>query len=334
MRMLPEGLRPALYVRDDDYRLSFLQGNFVTLTNLSEEDVERIIEQHLSPLNVSLHAVDAAVRERMMGRNHARGLEVVEQLHAAGIEFHAQIVLMPGINDGAVLEETLAWVRARPHITCCGIVPYGYTRYAVLQQGFDTPESARVVIEQVEAYGPRIQLADEFYLKAYKGEVLAHLPAAEYYAGFALYEDGIGMLRHFADTFASEHGNARFSSEKNVAVIVAGEQPGAVIVTGEAFAAFLLELYEAAAVEPPQILPVRNNFFGGNIDVAGLLTAEDILQQVNKTGDGSSSYLLPPAMFNDDGLTLDGKTIEDIKEAVHLSMSLKPVLSDAEARGG
>ncbi|MBR2521525.1 MAG: DUF512 domain-containing protein, partial [Coriobacteriales bacterium] len=129
MGMLPKGMRPSLYLRDDDYRLSFLQGNFVTLTNVADDELERIIAMDLSPLHVSLHAIDARAREELMGPNHQRGLDVVEALVDAGIEFHAQIVLCPGINDGEVLEETLQWVLDRPEVLSIGIVPVGYTDF-------------------------------------------------------------------------------------------------------------------------------------------------------------------------------------------------------------
>lgn len=302
MKMLPKGMRPSLYVRDDDYRLSFLHGNFVTLTNLTDEDVERIIAQHLSPLNVSLHAVESVVREQMMGRNQARGIQVLEHLLEAGIEFKAQVVLMPGINDGDVLAETLAWILKRPNITATGIVPYGYTRYAALQRGFDTPESARAVIRQVEQLAPRVQLADEFYLKAWPGEVLAHLPGATYYGDFPLIEDGIGMVRQFVDSVESQEDASAFVNEDNI------------LVTGEAFAAVLHELLPE---QQESILSITNNFFGGNVDVAGLLTAEDIVEQVLALDvpRETQRLLLPSALFNDDGLTLDNKTAASLGEA-------------------
>jgi len=167
MKMLPSGMRPALYLRDDDYRLSFLQGNFVTLSNLSAADLQRIVAMHLSPLHVSLHAVTPAIREQLMGRNHQQGLDALEQLLAAGIEFHAQMVLMPGINDGAELERSLDWLAARPQFISTGIVPYGYTRHARLQTGY-TPQQAAAVIAQV---GERPGEAPNYSLSPNSGPV-------------------------------------------------------------------------------------------------------------------------------------------------------------------
>jgi putative radical SAM enzyme (TIGR03279 family) len=306
MRMLPKGMRPTLYVRDDDYRLSFLHGNFVTLTNLSDEDIERVIRMRLSPLHVSLHAVDPAVRRHMMGSNHARGIEMLEQLLAAGIEFKAQIVLMPGVNDGAVLDETLIWIAARPGITATGVVPYGHTRYARVQQGFDAPESARAIIRQLEHLAPQVQLADEFYLKAWPGALPAHLPAASYYGEFPLLEDGIGMVRQFVDRYGTEP-----------VPVGLGTQEEHLLVTGEAFAAVLHELWPAYR---QHILPIKNDFFGGNVDVAGLLTAKDIIRQA--AHHKALELVLPSAMFNDEGLTLDDKTAADIAEALDTTVAV------------
>jgi len=331
MRMLPEGMRPSLSVRDDDYRLSFLHGNFVTLTNLSDTEVQRIIDMRLSPLNVSLHAIDPELRKQMIGDNHSRGIEVLEQLLQADIEFKAQIVLMCGINDGAVLDETLAWIAERPGIKATGVVPYGYTRYAKIQQGFDTAESALELIRHMDQSAPKVQLADEFYIKAWPGEVLRHLPPAEYYDGYPLLADGIGMLRSWIDGP---------DSDALLASLEAYEEQ--MVVTGEAFGAVLHEFWPEYS---NRILPIKNNYFGGNVDVAGLLTATDIIEQValhmqtddrgrsslqgrphraaptcvQRDNHGRSSLqglLLPAEMFNDDGLTLDNKRAADIAEAL------------------
>ena len=172
----PRGLRRALYLRDDDYRLSFLQGNFVTLTNLSDDDVERIAEQHLSPLYVSLHAVDQAVRDQLVCAREDRALERFDELLDEGIELHVQIVLVPGVNDGAVLQETLTWLAEREGVLSVGIVPLGYTAHQERFKGsFESADDASAVIADVvpwqEAMRDRdgctwVYLADEFYLNA------------------------------------------------------------------------------------------------------------------------------------------------------------------------
>jgi putative radical SAM enzyme (TIGR03279 family) len=202
---LPDGLRRSLYVRDDDYRLSFLAGNFVTLTNLSDYDVDRIIEQRLSPLHVSLHAVDDDVRRRLMCPGvEDRTLEFVDRLTAAGIELHIQFVLVPGVNDDDVLERSLEWLEARPDIVSVGVVPVGATRFQTrISTAYDTPEACAAVLGQVARWAERMRVdrgvgwvyaADEFYLQA--GETL---PSWDDYDGFPQFENGIGMARAFLD---------------------------------------------------------------------------------------------------------------------------------------
>ena len=177
MTMLPKGGRSTLYIRDDDYRLSFLQGNFVTLTNLTDKDVQNVIQRNMSPMNVSVHAVSPDVRRRMMGRNAQRGMDVLEAIMAAGIEIHAQIVLCPGMNDGEELEKTLRFCEEHEQITSLGIVPLGFTKH---QNRFswsysDKPELARETITMIRPYQDRayerfgrhtFQMSDEFYLDA------------------------------------------------------------------------------------------------------------------------------------------------------------------------
>jgi len=153
MTQLPPGLRPALYIRDDDYRLSFLQGNFVTLTNLTDADVERISEQQLSPLYVSLHSVDPEVRARLVCAHEDRALERFDQLLDAGIDLHVQIVLVPGVNDGDQLDRTLTWLAEREGVESVGIVPLGYTRHQqTFKVGFEDRIAAALVIEQVQRW--------------------------------------------------------------------------------------------------------------------------------------------------------------------------------------
>ena len=176
MTQLPTGLRRALYLRDDDYRLSFLQGNFVTLTNLSDADVDRIVEQRLSPLYVSLHAVEPEVRAKLVCAREDRALERFDELLDGGIELHVQIVLVPGVNDGDELEGTLAWLAEREGVASVGVVPLGYTAHQERFAQFVRPTGGRrAVIDQVEPWHDAMRerdgagwvyLADEFYLAA------------------------------------------------------------------------------------------------------------------------------------------------------------------------
>lgn len=312
MKMLPPGMRRTLYMRDDDYRLSFLQGNFVTLTNVGDADVERIVSHALSPLNVSLHAVTPEVRARLMGRNAQRGLDALEQILDGGIEVHAQIVLCPGENDGDELVRTLDFIEARPLITSLGIVPLGFTRHQrTFTESFNDPARARAVIDAVRPYQlrsreqtgrTRYQLADEFYLMA-----RVDPPQAEEYDGYPQYYDGIGMVRSFID-----EGDAILADAAGMAGLAAAavrlEASGlrALLVSGEASARVVTRFVEATPVgRLTQVVAVRNDYFGGNVNVTGLLCACDVLAQLPEDLCGSV-VLLPDIMLNSDRLTLDG----------------------------
>lgn len=399
MAMLPAGMRSTLYLRDDDYRLSFLQGNFVSLSNMQDEDIERVISMSLSPLHVSLHAIDPDVRRKLIGPNHARGLKVLETLLDAGIEFHAQIVLVPNVNDAKVLDETLDWVRAHKNILSVGIVPLGFTKFQNrFSRSFGERNEALAVIEQVAKHQTRwrkergctgIHLADEFYLAAFPNDVEDHLPPDEYYDGYPQFADGIGMLRTLIDDWASIDweefsadplSDAPESSAQGSDVQILGAQgssdqesdvqvPGAqgssaqvagalgsstheyLLVCGEALAPVLSRLIgsKAQTANRLKVLPVKNNFFGGNVDVSGLLTASDVLSALSNlnsqsagvlpsvdsdptpplpttnnnptaalpTADNNSTVtlptvVLPQAMFNDDGLSLDNSDAAEI----------------------
>ena len=225
MRQLPDDMRSSLTLRDDDFRLSFLSGTFVTLTNLKPEDEARIIEQHISPLRVSLHASEPELRRRMIGKHAAHGLAALERLLAAGIEAHAQIVLMPGVNDGDALRETLEWAWERPGINGVGIVPLGFTKHqTALHESFTTPEAARGVIDVIAPFqqraraergGPWVFAADEFYVNAFGADTPARIPPASDYGDYDMFEDGIGIVRSYVDEFEEvcENGLAARAAE-------------------------------------------------------------------------------------------------------------------------
>ena len=317
MGMLPKHLRTTLYIRDDDYRLSFLQGNFVTLTNLTDDDVANVVDKHLSPMNVSLHAVTPEVRQRLIGRNAQRGLDVLEKFIDAGIEIHAQIVLCPGINDGAELDRTLSFCEAHPEVTSLAVVPLGYTKYARnFHSSFsDNPDAARAVIAQVEPYQERarkrcgrtvFQLSDEFYLDAG-----LPVPQAEAYDGYPQYYDGIGMLRSYLDDAAECLAN---ETEPLARVRRALDAEGLdlVVLSGKAAAQTVASFVERAPLNG-RVCAVRNDFFGGNVDVTGLMCVCDILAQLPECLDGTL-VVVPNVMFNADGLTLDGSSQQDLEE--------------------
>lgn len=313
MAMLPREARATLTVRDDDYRLSFLQGNFVTLTNVSDEEAERIVSCGLSPMNVSIHAVTPEVRRSLIGRHADRGIEVLERLLQGGIEVHAQIVLCPGINDGAELAATLDWVEARPGITSLAVVPLGYTKHSrrFKRSYSDDVEASRAVIRVIEPYQrraretlgiTRFQLSDEFYVDA-----RVEVPPAETYDGYPQFYDGIGMLRSFLDEAALV---ARERAGELALVDQSLTQGGLrlVLVCGEA-AAETIDVF-AQILSPSgraRVRAIRNDYFGGDVNVTGLIVSEDLLAQLPDDLSGTL-VVLPEVMFNFDKLTLDGDT--------------------------
>lgn len=290
---LPAGLRPSLYVRDDDYRLSFLSGNFVTLTNVSDDDVERIVEQHLSPLHVSVHAVSPEVRVRLLCPTVSDdALSVLDELLAGGIEVHVQVVLVPGVNDGAVLEETLTYLEGREGVLSVGCVPMAFTAHQSRWDSSYDSESAARVLRQVASWQTRMRAsrgvgwvyaADEFFLLA--GEAL---PPAEAYDGFPQYENGIGMASAFLDEFRPR----------------TVPSDGYVLVTGTLFAPLLRRTLDDAGWKAVRVLPVTNRLFGGNVGVAGLLGGNDIVSAIREDG-GKATYYVPDVVINSDGLLLD-----------------------------
>ena len=318
MGMLPKESRKSLSIRDDDYRLSFLQGNFVTLTNMKDDEVEDAIDKMLSPMNVSLHAITPEVRRKLIGRNAPRGIEVLERFMDAGIEIHAQIVLCPGLNDGDELKATLDWVEAHEQITSLAIVPLGFTKYSSrFDRSFsDDPEASRAVVRLLEPYQARarktlgitrFQLSDEFYIDAG-----LPVPAAETYDGFPQFYDGIGMLRSFmdeCDAVARERAN-EISHVKDALrnasmrlLVISGE---AALSTFERFSALFNGDGPCAATQA-----IENRYFGGNVNVTGLICSCDLLDQLEDDL-SNTIVLLPDVMFNYDGLTLDGESREHV----------------------
>ena len=333
MTQLPKGLRPSLYLRDDDYRLSFLQGNFVTLTNLSDQDVDRIVTQRISPLYVSFHAIDDAVRSRLIGRNHQAGVERFQQLTDAGIQVHVQIVLVPGVNDGDELDRTLEFLQERrTAVLTVGIVPVAHTDHGALgvngvaladlqggkQPCYSDQLSAARVIQHVQRYQFEsraqteetwVHLADEFYINAQ-----APFPQVEWYDDFPQYENGIGIVISFAQDVRE-----RFQDLTDALETIPQESDAATVVVGElAIGTMLGALSALKAGGRVRVLPVKNRFFGGNLSVTGLLTGGDIASAIAYDAAHCAkptTYLVPDIIFNVDGVTLDDMSAPEIAES-------------------
>jgi len=321
LKGMPPGLRPSLYVPDDDYRLSFLFGNFITLTNLDESDWHRLAEQRLSPLYVSIHATDLALRCRLMGNSSAPDvLAQIRHLAALGIQVHAQIVLVPGWNDGEHLEHSVADLTALyPAVQSIAIVPVGLTRYHRGRLRLYTPGEARAILTRVapwqadfrRRYGVTLVYpSDEWYLLA--GQPL---PTAETYDGFPQIENGVGLVRQFLDEWRAVRHNVKSTRHNAECTMVCGTLVAPLMqkVAGE------LSALTGTAVN---VQPVVNEFFGETVTVSGLLTGQDVIAALRSHRLGNL-LLLPRAMFDAAGeRTLDDLSLDDIRAALGLPVAM------------
>jgi putative radical SAM enzyme (TIGR03279 family) len=326
IHQLPRGLRKSLYVKDDDYRLSFLHGNYITLSDLDEAALARIVEQHLSPLYVSVHATDPALRHQLLGRprHSAEILPRMERLAKAGIRMHAQIVLCPGLNDGEQLRRTVFdLVPIHPHVTTVAVVPVGLTRHRERLPALRTltADEARRLVDAVESWQSAflaaldtrfVFLADEIYLLAGRD-----VPSSGAYEGFPVQEDGIGLVRRFEDEFVRACRRMRRSVPGAGGSAGIGRPPvkSVTIVTGEMYGPRLAALVDA--LDEPRgrvrVAPVPNELLGRGIGVAGLLCGRDIqrhLASLDRLGD---EILVPSVTVRDgDRVFLDDLTPADL----------------------
>ncbi len=317
---MPKGVRSSLNVKDDDWRMSFIMGNYVTLTNVSDEEFQRIIERRVSPIYVSVHATDPDLRTRIM-RNPSAGriMERLTALKAAGLHFHAQIVLCRGLNDGEVLLRSLSDLSSlAPSCSSVAIVPVGVTKYRdglPVLKTFD-PDQSRTVIESIESlqktylerFGTRFAfLSDEWYLNA--GMTL---PETEAYESFDQIENGVGLLRTFEEEFRYALSERTACTEKRIASIAGGT----------AAYPFFRELYRELkpyGIET-DLHPVPNRWFGGNVHVAGLVTGSDLISEL-KGKKLQDPLLIPHNMLREsEDVFLDGMSLADVEKALGLSI--------------
>ena len=360
---LPKGLRKSLYLKDDDYRLSFLYGNFTTLTRFTEADLERVVTERLSPLHVSIHATDPEIRSRML-RNPRGGMSLrwLRALLDHGITVHGQIVVCPGVNDGAVLADTLAGVLDQyPELASIACVPLGLSRFNTEPaMRMHTPDEANAVVDTVHDWqdiflttvGHRMVFAaDEYYLMTGRP-----FPPAATYAGFDMHEDGIGMARTFSMEFTGEVDTpvgpqsgffawvdgapaAGYRAPRNPAgdtglrgcgegtgdsgeatssSVLLRPRPDAPIgiLTGEFGAQVLAPLVADLGRDDIRIIPVRNEFFGGNTAVTGLMVGEDIARTL-RDEPLTHRYLLPDVCLSE-GRFLDGTSVDALPRSVEV----------------
>lgn len=311
---LPPGLRKNLYIRDDDYRLSFTYGNFATLSNVKERDIARILEYRLSPLYVSVHATNWEARKVLL--NNPRVPNIVEQLTRlaeGGIQFHSQMVVVPGLNDGAVLEESLTdlW-NMGDAVLSAAVVPVGITQFSHLYTGEPLSlEKARELLAHVERWGERARRergetwvfgSDELYLLAGRD-----LPGPEHYGDFAQIENGIGSITSL---------RLRVAEGLSDLPRLDGMRIG--VVTGKATADLMPELLEKmtrATGAHFELIPMENSLFGPTITTAGLLVGADIERALSTRGDLDLA-LIPAESINEDRIFLDDVAFDELRESL------------------
>ena len=316
----PHDARPSLFIKDEDVRLSFLYGNYTTMTSITEDEMKRIVEQRLSPQYVSVHATDLDVRAYLLGIDKQRAdiSSKVQRLLDAGIEVHAQVVLCPGINDGKVLEKTIFDLAAEyPRITSVAIVPLGLTRYNTDERLTRvTPEFCRNVIDQVGAIQKKLQaeigtnfalLGDEIYLRAGR-----RIPGRSHYGDYPQIEDGVGMVRSFANEFANLV--RRLERDEQIAL---SRKPGT-IITGTLFAPVLTNMIDKLNTRfgtRLSVEPLENSYFGGDVSVAGLLTGQDLVHARERF---SGEFVLIPRQMlkSDEAIMLDGMKLAEVARAL------------------
>ncbi len=327
---LPEGMRESLYFKDDDSRMSFLFGNYITLTNLTEHEIERIIKLHISPVNVSVHTTDPELRCKMMGNRFAGdSLKHLWRFCEAGIDVNCQLVLCPGYNDGSALEKSLNDLIRFPSIKSIALVPVGLTghREGLCElKPFDKQSASRVVDitteigdKTVEMYGERrVFAADEFYILAQ-----CPMPEAEFYGDFLQLENGVGMWAMLENE--CEEAIDDFEGPATRRKIT--------VATGEAAYPLMRNIVDKASKKwhnlECEVVAVKNNFFGGKITVTGLVTGTDIIEQLKGKISGDELLISSSMLRHEGDMFLDSVTVENVEKA--LNVKLKAVDSDGWA---
>ena len=317
---MPPGMRRTLYFKDDDSRLSFLQGNYVTLTNMSEQDIRRIIRYRLEPINISFHTTDPELRCRMLNNRFAgEALKKVDMLCQGGIEMNGQIVLCKGINDGEKLEASIRDLTGYlPLLKSVSVVPVGLTRFrdGLCDLAPFTKEDAREVLSVIHRWQDEIfsrcgthfiHAGDEWYLLA--GE---ELPEADRYDGYLQLENGVGMLRLLMDEFAAGFEKLSGDSRKRRVSIATGMLAAPCI---RAMAEKIREKYPNVRA---QVFPIRNDFFGERITVSGLVTGQDLIAQLSGQ-DLGEELLIPCNMLKaDEDIFLDDVSAKELSDALQV----------------
>ncbi len=324
---LPKGMRETVYFKDDDTRLSFLQGNYVTLTNMNDEEIDRLIDMRVSPINISVHTTNPELRCKMLNNRFAgKCFDIMKKLYKNKIMMNCQIVLCPDVNDKEHLESSLNDMASLyPYVNSISVVPVGLTKYrdGLYPLKPFNKESSKEVVEQVEKIqdklykklGTRlVYLSDEFYINAD-----LPIPCAQCYEGFPQIENGVGLVASIREEF--DHAITYVKKSNNNRRVI--------LVTGELVYPFILQMahqvQQKSGVQT-KVYPIKNNFFGGGVNVSGLVCGGDIIEQMRGKTD-ADVLLIPDAMLRDnDDIFLDDVRVCDVEK--ELGIKVESVLND------
>ena len=327
---MPPGMRPTLYFKDDDSRLSFLQGNYVTLTNLSDNDVERIIKFRMEPINISFHTTNPELRVKMLNNRFAgQSLAITDRFYEAGITMNGQIVLCKGFNDGAELKRSIEDLsKYLPHLQSVSVVPIGMTKYreGLCQIEPFTKEDCEEVIDLIESYQKKfyeeyglhfIHASDEWYITAGR-----ELPEEERYDGYLQLENGVGMVRLMENDFNEAFDECAIKGLKKKFM----KPSECTVITGKLVYPYIKKFADRVMAEYPKVkvdvAMIRNDFFGESITVTGLLTGQDMVTQLKERGYHKRILLPQNTMKADEDIFLDDMTLQEFKETLQVKVDI------------
>ena len=321
---MPKGMRETLYFKDDDSRLSFLQGNYVTLTNMSDHDIDRIIRYHLEPINVSFQTMNPELRCKMLHNRFAGdALKKVDQLYEAGIEMNGQIVLCKGVNDGKELEYSIQKMSEYiPYLKSVSVVPVGLSKYREGLYPFEpfTREDAIEVLAMIHKWQDKlykehgthfIHAGDEWYLMADMP-----LPEEDNYDGYLQYENGVGMVRYLQDTFEEELASIAGDDRVKECSVICGTLIGGTMKT------LMAKIEQKFPDVTIHVYPIVNEFFGERITVSGLLTGQDIIKQLKGKPLGEGLYLPENMLRIGEPVFLDDVTVEEMEKTLQVPLHI------------
>ena len=325
---LPPNLRDTLYFKDDDSRLSFLQGNFITMTNMNEDDIQRIIDYRLSPINVSVHTTNSELRIRMLrNKNAGKIFDILRRFHEANLEMNCQIVLIPGVNDGEELKRTIKDLSTLyPSINSIAVVPVGITKY---RNGLDdleiyNKETASALLNEVAAmqdyyFGSLntrfVFASDEFYCISNKD-----IPSYDEYEGFPQYENGVGLMRSFSQELEDALTDLKITNVNESRILIATGKLAEGFI--RSISRMILDRVKGLIIE---VISVRNDFFGETITVSGLITGNDLVNQIRGRGDYDAIFIPRSMMKRDEDVFLDNLTYEQANFILDSKLKLAPV---------